>query len=196
MNGLDSIVNKILEEAKGEADAILADAQKQADEMLGEADQEAQRQAAQRWESAEKKAESIRAAKVSAAHLSGRERILAAKGQAIDQILNEARHSLMSLPEGQYFAMLKKLILAHVRPGEGEMLLSQEDKDRLPKRFLKEVNAEIEGGNLSLSEETAELGGGVILRYGGVEENCSLDALFRDRHETLQDRVAQVLFHV
>ena len=87
MNGLDSIVNKILEEAKGEADAILADAQKQADEMLGEADQEAQRQAAQRWESAEKKAESIRAAKVSAAHLSGRERILAAKGQAIDQIL-------------------------------------------------------------------------------------------------------------
>ena len=127
MNGLDSIVNKILEEDKGEADAILADAQKQADEMLGEADQEAQRQAAQRWESAEKKAESIRAAKVSAAHLSGRERILTAKGQAIDQILSEARHSLMSLPEGQYFAMLKKLILAHVRPGEGEMLLSQED---------------------------------------------------------------------
>ena len=49
---------------------------------------------------------------------------------------------------------------------------------------------------MSLSEETAGLGGGVILRYGGVEENCSLDALFRDRRETLQDRVAQVLFHV
>lgn len=44
MNGLDSIVALILEEAKGEADGILADAKKQADELLGEADREAQSQ--------------------------------------------------------------------------------------------------------------------------------------------------------
>ena len=196
MNGLDSIVALILEEAKGEAEGILADAQKQAGELLAEADREAQNQVEEKRELAKKQADSIRAAKVSAAHLNGRERILAAKGKAIDQILNEARHSLLSLPEGQYFAMLKKLILSHARSGEGEMLLSQEDRERLPKRFLKELNGEIKGGSLTLSEEAAPIGGGVILRYGGVEENCSLDALFRDRQEELQDRVAQVLFHV
>ncbi len=196
MNGLDSIVEKILKEAKEEADALLAEANQKAGAILAEADKEAQRQVEEKKALTAKQADSIRAAKVSAAHLSGRERILAAKGEAIDQILKEAKQNLLSLPEGQYFAMIRKLILAHARPEEGEVLLSQGDKERLPKRFLKEINAGLEGGSLSLSEEAANIDGGVILRYGGVEENCSLDALFRDRRERLQDRVAQVLFHV
>ena len=50
------------------------------------------------------------------------------------------------------------------------------------------------GGSLTLSDDTADIDSGFILRYGGIEENCSLKALFADRQEELQDLVHKLLF--
>ena len=36
--------------------------------------------------------------------------------------------------------------------------------------------------------------GGFILCYGGIEENCSFDAIFDSAREHLQDAVQRILF--
>ena len=38
------------------------------------------------------------------------------------------------------------------------------------------------------------INGGFVLTYGGIEENCSIDALFDAAHEVLQDKVQEILF--
>ena len=76
------------------------------------------------------------------------------------------------------------------------MYLSGEDLARLPAYFprkLSEIGA-AKGGTLVLSEESREIKGGFILAYGGIEENCSFEALFEAEKERLQDIVRAQLF--
>ena len=51
-----------------------------------------------------------------------------------------------------------------------------------------------EGAALTVSSETRDIDGGFVLTYGGIEENCSFDALFDSAHEMLQDKVQEILF--
>ena len=47
---------------------------------------------------------------------------------------------------------------------------------------------------LHISGDTRDIDGGFVLTYGGIEENCSIDALFDAAHEVLQDKVQEILF--
>ena len=58
----------------------------------------------------------------------------------------------------------------------------------------KTITAAGKGGSLTLSKEQRTLDGGFILIYGGIEENCTIRALFDARRETLQDQVHGLLF--
>lgn len=49
-------------------------------------------------------------------------------------------------------------------------------------------------GMLTLSEETRPMAGGLILRDGRVETNCSFEVLIRLQRGALSAEVAQVLF--
>ena len=44
------------------------------------------------------------------------------------------------------------------------------------------------------SGETRNIDGGFILIYGGIEENCSIDAMFAEKRDELLDQVRKILF--
>ena len=44
------------------------------------------------------------------------------------------------------------------------------------------------------NEVLAEANGGFVLVYGGIEENCSFEAMFAAQREKLQDQVHAFLF--
>ena len=50
------------------------------------------------------------------------------------------------------------------------------------------------GGTLSISDEKAPIIGGFILRYGNIEINSSLDAIFEENKEVLTDTVKGILW--
>ena len=67
---------------------------------------------------------------------------------------------------------------------------------RLPEGFrdlVKKLAAE-KGGSLTIGEESADIENGFILRYGGVDENCSLSSLFAEKKDMLQDLVSRTLW--
>ena len=45
-----------------------------------------------------------------------------------------------------------------------------------------------------MSEKAKEMDGGFILVYGGVEENCTIRAMFDANRDHLSDKVHEVLF--
>ena len=84
----------------------------------------------------------------------------------------------------------------YAQPGDGVMFLSASDLARVPAYFrgtLADIGAK-KGGSLTLSDESRDLNGGFVLAYGGIEENCTFEAMFEENKERLQDVVREKLF--
>ena len=45
-----------------------------------------------------------------------------------------------------------------------------------------------------MSENTANIDGGLILRYGDIESNCSLALMLKGIRESLEGQVGSILF--
>ena len=54
--------------------------------------------------------------------------------------------------------------------------------------------AESKNGRLTVSEEVSNIENGFILAYGGIEENCTLQAMFDAKRDELSDKVHHLLF--
>lgn len=193
MNGLDKIIARmeadtrvecdaLAANAAGNADAILRDYQAQADAVARDSAQRAETQAAEHLE-----------------HLNGssqlacRQRVLAAKQQLIDEAFARAAQALTALPQAEYVDLLASLA-AENGSGDEELLLSKTDRDAVGAAVVEAANAKKPGAAFRLSEETRDTGGGLVLRRGRVELNCSFTEKLRQLRQEESSAVAQLLF--
>ena len=196
MAGIDNITNEILQEAKDKAAAVIAEAKKSAEKELENARLEGEKLAAKAKEKAEKDAAAYGTRINSQIGMRKRGAVLSARQEIIGEVIENAAKQLRSLSDSDYFKMLTALIGKHIGSGSGELLLGKKDLARLPAGFADAV-AELgkkAGGALKLSEESAEIDDGFILRYGGIDENCTLPALFAEKRDALSDLVHGVLW--
>ena len=194
MTGLENILAEIRKSAEEAAAQTREEAQKKSDAVLEEARAKAKEEAARMDAETRVMVEKIAERAKTAAALERRRYILEAKQEVIGEMIDTARESLYVLREEDYFALLQAMIAKYALPQDGELILSEKDAARLPRGFLKKINASLQEGALTLSEEKRYLDGGFLLRYGGIEENCTYDALFDAAREQLQDDVNKMLF--
>ncbi len=199
MAGLDKIIARIQAESEEAAARTLETAKAKAEQILQEAREEAGQECAAIEKKAQQTADNILDRGRSAAELKKRQRILAEKQILISEILNKAKRELKEMPVDAYFDSIVKLAVKAAQKGEGKILFSQEDLARLPGNFGDTLNAALEAGgkagtSLTVAGETRNIDSGFVLTYGGIEENCSFDALFDSAHEALQDKVQEILF--
>ena len=171
MTGLEKMVSQILEEADASAAVMISDAEKKAAEILGEAGEKADKIRQQREEQSRAKVKSYEERTASAA-------------------------DMKNLDEGKYFEILKSMAEKYLLPREGEICFSKKDLERMPANFREEIKglAQKKGGTLEISGEARNIDGGFILVYGGIEENCSIDAMFAEKRDELLDQVRKILF--
>ena len=95
-----------------------------------------------------------------------------------------------------YFLTLEKILKTYALAENGEIYFSAEDLARMPADFEKKIKtaAKEKGGSLVLKKEPKAIADGFVLVYGGVEENCTLKALFDAKKDELQDKVNAILF--
>ncbi len=196
MSGLEKIIDQIQQDAA----AVCADIQAKADaekaKILADAEEACAGIDAQALADAEALRADLISRGESSAQMQRKNRILTAKQTMIRDTIAQSREKLSSLPAIDYFVLLLKLARKYAQKGDGVMYLSQADLDRAPTYLpgkLQEIGQE-KGGTLVLSDTPREIGGGFVLAYGGIEENCSFEALFEDNKERLQDIVRARLF--
>ncbi|MBQ0060069.1 MAG: hypothetical protein KBS83_09005 [Lachnospiraceae bacterium] len=196
MAGIEKITDEILQEAKVKAEEILSAAREAASEIEAAAKAEGEAECETIVNSAKKKAEEVKARAVSQSSLEKRQAVLLAKQEIIENVIGKAYADLENQGDEAYFAMIRKLLIKSVRPQEGEISFSAKDMARLPEGFAQAVAhiAEAYGGKLSISKEAAPIDSGFVLKYGGIEENCSLKALFDSMKDRMQDAVNAVLW--
>ena len=196
MAGLDKIIGEIHAESDGLIREVLDRAQKEAAQIRSEAEKKAGDSVERiRRESDARLADSKSRAQ-SAAALTKRQLLLQEKQNLIGEVLEKAKETFLALPEAEYFDTLLALLKKNALSEQGEILLNERDWKRLPADFEKKAEeaAKAKGGSLRISEKTREIDGGLILVYEGIEQNCSVDALFETNIEMLQDKIQNILF--
>ena len=196
MTGLEKIIEKIGLDARNAGAETQAKADAQCAEILANAEAECVRIDAQAETDAEALRADILARGESGAQMQRKNRILTAKQDLIRGVIESAKEKLLGLDSIDYFVLLGKLAEKFAQPGDGVMFLSGSDLARVPAYFrgtLAEIGQK-KGGSLILSDEPRDLNGGFVLAYGGIEENCTFEALFEENKERLQDVVREKLF--
>ena len=196
MTGLEKMVSQILEEADASAAVTISDAEKKAAEILDEAGKKADEIRQQREEQSRAKVKSYDERTASAADMKRRTAVLAARQELIGSVIADACERVKNLDEEKYFEILKNMAGKYFLPKDGEICFSRKDLERMPADFREEIRsmAEKKGGALEFSGEARNIDGGFILVYGGIEENCSIDAVFAEKRDELLDQVRKILF--
>lgn len=196
MSGLDKMKARILEEAEQSAGEIIAKANAEADSILESAREKAEKEASKILERSQRDAAEYAKRVDSSVDMRRKQMLLAARQEVIGRVLDEAYDTVMNLDDGKYFAMLEKLLERYVLPQDGTICFAKQDLERMPEQFagrIKEIAA-AKGGSLALSDEARKIDGGFVLVYGGIEENCTIKAVFDSKKEELSDQVNRLLF--
>ncbi|MEZ3503335.1 MAG: hypothetical protein K1W25_07790 [Lachnospiraceae bacterium] len=196
MTGLEKITSQIQEEAKDSAAKKLEAAKKEADEILAEAKKACE---AMEAEAAEKDAllkTNYESRAKSSAEQQRRTALLRAKQEIIADVIEEAYVTLKKKDAKGYFLTMEKILKTYALAEDGEIYFSKEDLARMPAGFEKKIEAAAKerGGSLVLKKEPKAIADGFVLVYGGIEENCTLRALFDAKRDQLQDQVNAILF--
>lgn len=197
MAGIEAITEEILQDAQKEADKIIDSAREQAEEIRNAARTDAEKirqKAASRTEhDLAVYSERLQSQK----EMRRRQAVLSAKQKMIGEAIEKAYARLAEQNDADYFSMLEGILQREAEEGQtGEILFGKRDLERLPVDFEEKANraAVKKNGSLTVSRTPADIENGFVLRYGGIDENCSLRALFEEKRETLQDIVNKILW--
>ena len=198
MAGADNLKNRILSDARAEADANISQARREADSIVLKAREEAQALHASLVEKAERDSIERERRLISVAELEGRKEKLAVKQRLIEALFIHAIEILCKKPDSEYEALLVDMI-SNIAAGDEEVFLSARDNRRLSSGFIRTVNQSLAAkgkpGGLKLSQEARQIKGGFILRSGQIEINNSFETVVKMQKDSLESLAVKMLFN-
>lgn len=197
MAGVDTITKEILQEAEESAKGIIADAEAAKAERIDAAKADIAAQTAKNEAKAKADSAAFIGRAEAGAESESRRAVLAARSEVIRDVIEKAYEKLKGRDSASYFAMLYDMIGSAAHAEEGTIVLSPADMKRLPADFESNVKtaAAKKGGSLKIDPAGDEsIDSGFVLKYAGIDENCSLSAIFESRKTDLSDIVYKALW--
>ena len=219
MTGLEKVTGKIIADAEADAKEILDRAEAECAVIREKcaADLEAELDALR--EANDRECQSLVVRARSSAAMAKRNAILEARAAILDEAYAAAEKQVRSMNGEQYIDLLSKMLRSALKrqlegeedslrlygedisPAAYEVLLSSRDRDYYGEKLMAAFRAGLGAkfapsvlAKLSLSEEVAQIDGGLILRAGLVETNCSLSMLLAETRRETETRVSRILF--
>ncbi len=192
----EQVVEKILADAKAEADKIKKEAEEKEAAELAKLTEQLDEYKKQTEILAKKAGEDEKSHILAAARMDIAKEYLAEKRKILDEVFEQARRQLQNLPDEEYRALIKKLLLDTLETGDEEVVIDT-NENRIDHKFIKEVNRELGPGykgNLRLSDQRLDLGAGFILKRGKIKTNVSLEVLLDQARKELEIELAKELF--
>jgi V/A-type H+-transporting ATPase subunit E len=195
---LSEIVAKISGDARAEAQALIAQAEAQAQQYISRAQAEIEAQCRQLLSQGEQQAARRKKQRLQIASLEVRKQILAQKQALITQVFDQALQELERLDDKKYASIINNMLANYPLVGDEEIIVSDTDRRRLGEGFIAQLNQRLKSqgkkGGCKWFEEQRPLKGGVIIRRGKIEANCSFESLLKSQQEDLEQKIARILF--
>ena len=219
MTGLDKITERILADAKEKARGILEGAQEECRKMAEDYAARAEEIRESITERAMREGEDLVARARSASAMARRDILLSAKAQVLDEVFETAKTQICATDYGKYRELLVALLsCALLQQAESEKMslemgdeitefdtfevfMNENDRTRFGAYVLDNARKNTErrigserAAKLRLAPIPADIDGGLILRYGNTETNCSISALLEEMRRGLESRISAILF--
>lgn len=221
MTGLSKITDKILAEAKSDAEKTLAAADAECKIIAADYKNRAEKIKKDIEERCEREAAAIISRAKSSAAMDERNIALGARSDLVDKAFRDARRELEYLPDDKYLDLLTSMLISVVTKqaedekisretyGEEdapvvdtyEILLSERDLAKHGGALLGNLRRRFVGNNcadivskLRVSDTPAKIDGGLVLRCGDIEINSSISMIFEQMRPKLEARVSRILF--
>lgn len=194
MKGTEKIIAHIQADAKAEADAILAQAELQCAQIRQSYEDKAKAAYTEKVRMGVKACQDNVDSVERINQMEARKALLGLKQDMVSQCFQLACQKLTQLPRADYVALLAKLAAGASVTGDEQILLNSRDKAQVGQALVEAANALIPGGRLTLSDGEGDFAGGLILRRGSIEANCTLELLVELCRGDMSAQLAQVLF--
>ncbi len=221
MIGLEKVTGKILADAEADARAVLeaAEADCAAIKARYEAETAAERERLR--EASDRECQAIIVRAKSSAGMVKRNAVLEARAAILDEAYATAEREIRAMSGDAYVDLLTKMLRTSLRhqleaeadslrlygedisPAVYEVILSDRDRSIYGTRLLRAFSTGLGAkfppaalAKLTLAPEGqgTAVDGGLILRCGDVETNCTLSMLLSQNRKETEARVNQILF--
>ena len=194
MSGLDKIIETIDGSFEKSCNDVIAAAKKQADGILKKAETQAEQTKNELLTLSRQGFERDYARSVASFEAEGKRKLLYAKVKAADNVISNAMNKIKELPCERYFDLCFKLFEKYFDGGNCAMLFSPDDVKRMPRDFSERINQKAGQSKVDIREDSGIKGGGFVLDFGEISENCTFDALLENNADRIKDRVFAALF--
>ena len=194
MKGTEKIIAHIRADAQAQADAILAQAEQQCAGIRADYDKRAAELYSERIRAGVKACQDEVDSKVRIDQMEARKGNLAVRQEMVSLSFDRALEELISLPREKYIAFLAALAVKASVTGEEEILLNERDRDAVGEEVAAAANAKLDGGRMTLSRDAGDFAGGLILRRGNIEANCTAELLVDLARGDMSAEIADLLF--
>ena len=194
---LEDILRKIDEKAAQVKEEIISKAQAEAEARLKSAAERASMLEANILGEAYGEAARIESIAASRAEMEKKQMLLGAKQGLISDTLQGALKEFRNMPKEQYRELLLGWISLRAEGAE-EVILSEWEREILGEDFIEAANNRLremgKESNLTVSYSPDYLGGGLILKKGGIADNLTFPAILNFMKVDLELEVARILF--
>lgn len=219
MTGLEKIIERIEGEARERASEILQQSEQEctalAMEYAARAEQTRERMEREGMEQIERIVNDARAQ----SEKTHSELLQSTRRALLDEAFDLARHELCDTDFGKYRELLCALLVSalleqhraeqqSIEFGDEveefecfEVLFNEKDRERFGAQVIADARRTVErrigaqkAAKIELGAQCADIDGGLVLRFGDVELNCTLGVLMADIRRELETRVAGILF--
>lgn len=190
MAGSEAIINKIISDAKENADVTLKAADKKAEEIIAAAKVNAEEYLGKERTASEEAARLIVERRKTVAALDAKKIALKARQELIDECFEAAEKKILSLGKEEYLAFVGKLVEENSE--DGDLLVLSSEEKYVDNAFVEAISEKL-GKKLGISDEKETYVGGIVLRSSSCDKNLTLKALLRSVREDKEKEIAEIL---
>ena len=219
MTGLEKVIGKIIADAEADAGEILDKARAECEEIKAKYAAETDAEIDKLTDECDRECQALIIRARSSAAMAKRNAILEARAKLIDDAYAAAEKQIKSMNGEQYLELLCKMLRSSLKnqlegeaeslrlygedisPATYEVVLNSRDREAYGEKLLAAYKAGYGAkispavlAKLRLAPDTAPIDGGIILRCGPVETNCSLSMLLAANRRETEAKVSRILF--
>lgn len=198
MNGIDRITASIEQDAVAEIEEIRSETEAKCREIKEKYELQAQEEywaiVKQGMRDCESRVERLG----STAEMEAKKAVLAMKQSMVSKVFEMAIDRVCALPEQEYVDFCARQAAKAASSGVEELVFNARDKGAVGKKVAKAANDLLEErgvpGKLTVSSDTRDIRGGVIVKLGDIEANCAVEAIASTYRSEMASEVANALF--
>ena len=193
MAGIDSIIDRILKDARESADGRVARAEQDAEKLIAKKKDQAKEEEAKMLADAQKVIDAQAKQNQATQNTKSQRRLLSERVALIDEIVEEAKKRIRNLPSEDRLSMIRDFVIGSSEGDDGVLVVSSQDRAGITDAFLKELSSKT-NSTITLSDKSGDFDVGCILICGDCEYNGTLEARADDLESDIRDAVNRVLF--